>query len=129
MPMRRLADLLRRRAERLRRAREWIGPRLAERAEQRREVTRQQSFHQEKMAAVGSMASAIGHEVSNPIAAIAGVARFMVKEIGGAEDEKSRRLHDFAAEIGAQGAAGSPRGDLDRPLARVDLDALRAHGA
>ena len=68
-------------------------------AEQRREVTRQQRFHQEKMAAVGSMASAIGHEVSNPIAAISGVAQFMADETGAKAGEKERRLHDFAAEI------------------------------
>ena len=68
-------------------------------AEHVREVTRQQRFHQEKMAAVGSMASAIGHEVSNPIAAIAGVAQFMVDETRGEDGERSRRLHGFATEI------------------------------
>jgi two-component system NtrC family sensor kinase len=69
------------------------------RAERRREITRQQLFHQEKMAAVGSMASAIGHEVSNPIAAISGVAQFMADETREVPDEKGRRLHEFAAEI------------------------------
>ena len=68
-------------------------------AEHSREVMRQQRFHQEKMAAVGSMASAIGHEVSNPIAAIAGVAQFMVDETRGEVADRSRRLHDFATEI------------------------------
>ena len=65
--------------------------------ERRREVARQQDFHQEKMAAVGSMASAIGHEVSNPIAVIAGVARFMEDETASDAGERGRRLHEFAA--------------------------------
>ena len=42
------------------------------RAERELEQTRQQYFHQEKMAAVGQLAAGILHEVGNPIAAIAG---------------------------------------------------------
>jgi signal transduction histidine kinase len=69
------------------------------RSEQQQEISRQQRFHQEKMAAVGSLATAIGHEVSNPIAAITGVAQVMVDETRADKGSKDRMLHDFAGEI------------------------------
>jgi signal transduction histidine kinase len=67
--------------------------------ERQQEVHRQQRFHQEKMAAVGSMAAAIGHEVSNPIAAIAGVAQFLIDEARGDDHRVSRLAHDFSVQI------------------------------
>ena len=67
--------------------------------ERRQEVHRQQRFHQEKMAAVGSIASAIGHEVSNPIAAISGVAQFLIDET---RDDASHRVSQLAHEFGQQ---------------------------
>ena len=49
-------------------------------AAQELERTRQQYFHQEKMAAIGQLAAGILHEVGNPIAAIAGAAHDMRSE-------------------------------------------------
>ncbi|HEX5804040.1 MAG TPA: histidine kinase dimerization/phospho-acceptor domain-containing protein, partial [Azospira sp.] len=44
------------------------------------ELARQQQFHKEKMAAVGSLAAAVAHEINNPLAAIVGVAQSMDDE-------------------------------------------------
>jgi signal transduction histidine kinase len=70
--------------------------------EQQQEISRQQRFHQDKMAAIGSMASAIGHEVSNPIAAISGIAQFLIDETRGDDHKPSRLAHDFGVQILAQ---------------------------
>jgi len=67
--------------------------------ERQQEIGRQQRFHQEKMAAVGSMAAAIGHEVNNPIAAIAGVAQYLIDETHGDTQRVSRLAHDFSVQI------------------------------
>jgi signal transduction histidine kinase len=67
--------------------------------EQQQEIGRQQRFHQEKMAAVGSMAAAIGHEVSNPIAAIAGMAQFLLDETRDATDKVGHLANDFGVQI------------------------------
>ena len=67
--------------------------------ERQQEIGRQQRFHQEKMAAVGSMAAAIGHEVSNPIAAIAGVAQFLIDESRDEDHRVSKLAHDFSVQI------------------------------
>ena len=47
------------------------------RAETELEETRQKYFHQEKMAAIGTLAAGIVHEIGNPIAAISGLIHDM----------------------------------------------------
>jgi len=49
------------------------------------EFSRQQSFHKEKMAAIGSLAAAVAHEINNPLSAIVGVAQAMDNECHSSE--------------------------------------------
>jgi two-component system, NtrC family, sensor kinase len=44
------------------------------------DLSRQQQFHKDKMATVGSLAAAVAHEINNPLSAIIGVAQNIVDQ-------------------------------------------------
>lgn len=56
------------------------------------ELIRQQRFHKDKMAAVGSLAAAVAHEINNPLSAIMGAAQAMLDQ-GNNNDHSDRLSH------------------------------------
>jgi two-component system, NtrC family, sensor kinase len=67
--------------------------------ERQQEINRQQRFHHEKMATIGSLAGAIGHEVNNPIAAISGIAQFIIDETKDDARASCKTVNEFAGSI------------------------------
>lgn len=97
--------------------------------EQQLEISRQQQFHKEKMAAIGSLAAAVAHEINNPIAAIAGIAQAMTNADRPAADaadpapsalilEQTKRIATISRQIAELTAPHSPEAEL------LDLNAL-----
>lgn len=99
--------------------------------EQQLEISRRQSFHQEKMAALGSLAASVAHEINNPIAAITGVAEAIYEARCSSRCadmdapcrpelilEQAKRISKITQQLADMSAPASPESQL------LDLNAI-----
>ncbi|MBF0628378.1 MAG: PAS domain S-box protein [Magnetococcales bacterium] len=63
------------------------------------EMARSKSFQHEKMAAMGTLAAGIMHEIGNPIAAISGLVEALLDELQGSEEDRRDHLQLIEQQI------------------------------